>query len=89
MAAECGWIEDDSDCKARRRLYLALGLDGIGRRPGCGSARRCSATRRYDNCLRASPEGWRLQKTLGFRSVPVVADTWFYLPTYGGRTAAS
>jgi len=28
VAAECGWIEDDSDRQARRRLYLALGLDG-------------------------------------------------------------
>jgi GNAT superfamily N-acetyltransferase len=36
-----------------------------------------------------SPEGWLLQQTLGFRRVPVVADTWFYLPTYGRRTAAS
>ena len=28
VAAECGWVEDDSDREARHRLYLALGLDG-------------------------------------------------------------
>lgn len=28
-----------------------------------------------------SPDGWELYRGLGFRTVPVVADTWFYLPT--------
>lgn len=27
-----------------------------------------------------SPDGWELQRTLGFRNVPVIADTCFYLP---------
>ena len=27
-----------------------------------------------------SPPGWQLYRPLGFASVPVVADTWFYLP---------
>ncbi|HEY5847582.1 MAG TPA: hypothetical protein VIT42_12410 [Microlunatus sp.] len=31
-----------------------------------------------------SPDGWELQRTLGFRSVPVVSDTCFDLP--GGET---
>jgi GNAT superfamily N-acetyltransferase len=30
-----------------------------------------------------SPDGWQLQRTLGFRNVPVVADTCFYLPGTG------
>ena len=131
VAAECGWIEDDSDRQARRRLYLALGLDGAAlthwlaldrdqpvgfassfldakvidrcdlgvaeshRRRGIGralvAARLADAAPRGATTVVSapSPEGWWLQQTLGFRSVPVVADTWFYLPTYGRRTAAS
>jgi GNAT superfamily N-acetyltransferase len=131
VAAECGWIEDDSDRQARHRLYLALGLDdralthwlalergqpvgfassfldanvidlcnlGVAeshRRRGIGralvTARLADAARRGATTVVSapSPEGWRLQQTLGFRRVPVVADTWFYLPTYGRRTAVS
>jgi len=131
VAADCGWIEDDSDRHARRRLYLALGLDdralthwlalergqpvgfassfldanvidlcnlGVAeshRRRGIGrvlvTARLADAAPRGATTVVSapSPEGWGLQQTLGFRRVPVVADTWFYLPTYGRRTAAS
>ena len=131
VAAECGWIEDDSDREARYRLYLALGLDGgalthwlaldhdqpVGfassfldanvidlcnlgvaeshRRRGIGralvAARLADAVQRGAKRVVSapSPEGWLLQQTLGFRRVPVVADTWFHLPTYGRRTAAS
>jgi GNAT superfamily N-acetyltransferase len=130
-AAECGWIDDDSDRQARHRLYLALGLDGgalthwlaldrdqpVGfassfldanvidlcnlgvaqshRRRGIGralvTARLADAAQRGATTVVSapSPEGWRLQQTLGFRSVAVVADTWFYLPTHGRATAAS
>lgn len=27
-----------------------------------------------------SPQGWQLQKALGFQSIPVTPDTCFYLP---------
>jgi GNAT superfamily N-acetyltransferase len=131
VAAECGWVEDDSDREARHRLYLALGLDGgalthwlaldhdqpVGfassfldanvidlcnlgvaeshRRRGIGrtlvAARLADAVQRGATRVVSapSPEGWLLQRTLGFRRVPVVPDTWFYLPTYDRRTAAS
>lgn len=32
-----------------------------------------------------SPDGWELQRALGFRSVRVIPDTWFYLPTDRSR----
>jgi GNAT superfamily N-acetyltransferase len=131
VAAECGWVEDDSDREARHRLYRALGLDGgalthwlaldhdqpVGfassfldanvidlcnlgvaeshRRRGIGralvTARLADAVQRGATRVVSapSPEGWLLQRTLGFRRVPVVPDTWFYLPTYDRRTAAS
>ena len=28
-----------------------------------------------------SPDGWKLYQSLGFRSVGVTPDRWFYLPT--------
>lgn len=123
VAAGCGWIEADRDRHARRRLYLAIGLDdgdlthwlaldqdqpvgfassyldanvidlcnlgvaeshrprGIGR--ALVAARLADAAQRGASTVVSapSPEGWRLQQALGFRSVPVVADTWFYLPS--------
>jgi hypothetical protein len=27
-----------------------------------------------------SPDGWQLYRSLGFVSVPVESDRWFYLP---------
>ena len=72
-----------------------LGVAESHRRRGIGralvAARLADAVQRGATRVVSapSPEGWRLQQTLGFRRVPVVADTWFYLPTYGRRTAAS
>lgn len=121
VAAECGWIETTSCRGARRRLYLALGLDSsrlshwlavddgeaVGfasgfldgdvvdlcnlgvlathRRRGIGlalvAARLADAASRGASLAVSapSPDGWRLQQALGFRSVPVIPDTCFYL----------
>jgi ribosomal protein S18 acetylase RimI-like enzyme len=35
-----------------------------------------------------SPDGWALYRGLGFRSVPVVPDTWFYLPRGDGSSGS-
>lgn len=62
-----------------------LGVLASHRRRGIGQA--LAAARLADAAARGatlavsapSPDGWRLQQTLGFRSVPVVPDTCFYL----------
>lgn len=122
LAAGCGWISDDQDRQAQRRLYQALGWEGalthwlaldgddpVGfassyshgqvldlcnlgvladrRRQGIGRAmvaKRIAAAAHHKISLvvsAPSPEGWRLQQTLGFVSVPVMPDRCFYLPT--------
>ena len=123
LAAECGWIETASGRGARRRLYLALGLDNsrlshwlavddgeaVGfasdfldgdvvdlcnlgvlvahRRRGIGSALvagRLADAASVGAALAVSApstDGWRLQQSLGFQSVPVIPDTWFHLPS--------
>jgi ribosomal protein S18 acetylase RimI-like enzyme len=50
-----------------RALVLARLADAAGR----GATTVVSAP---------SPDGWQLQRTLGLRNVPVIADTCFYLP---------
>ena len=63
-----------------------LGVLPARRRQGIGralvAARLAAAAGRGATLLVSapSPDGWRLQRTLGFRSVPVVADRCFYLP---------
>jgi predicted N-acetyltransferase YhbS len=64
-----------------------LGVAESHRRRGIGralvAARLADAAQRGATTVVSapSPEGWRLQQAHGFRSVPVVADTWFYLPS--------
>ena len=60
------------------------------RRNGIGSGlvtHRVRAARSHRARLAVSalsPDGWQLYETLGFVSVPVVPDTWFYLPPPAG-----
>ena len=123
VASRCGWIDDDADGEARRRLYLSVGLDddalahwvargdsrpvGLAssfvtgevldlcnlavveaeRRSGIGRALAGERIRVADErgvrtiVAALSPDGWELYRTLGFASVPVVPDRWFYLPS--------
>ena len=63
-----------------------LGVDEPHRRSGIGRSliiARCedAAAEAATTIVSApSPDGWPLQRTLGFHSVPVIPDTWFYLP---------
>jgi GNAT superfamily N-acetyltransferase len=63
-----------------------LGVVESRRRRGIGralvAARLVDAARRGATTVVSapSPDGWRLQQALGFRRVPVVPDTCFYLP---------
>lgn len=63
-----------------------LGVLGRWRRRGVGRAlvmaRLADAVRSGATTVVSapSPDGWQLQRTLGFRNVPVIADTCFYLP---------
>lgn len=63
-----------------------LGVLEAHRRRGIGralvSARVAYAVRRGAAVVVSapSPDGWQLQRALGFRSVPVIPDTCFYLP---------
>lgn len=63
-----------------------LGVLAARRRQGIGRAMvstRIAAASQHTTTLvvsAPSPEGWRLQRTLGFVSVPVIADRCFYLP---------
>lgn len=64
-----------------------LGVLGPWRRRGVGRAlvmaRLADAARSGATTVVSapSPDGWQLQRTLGFRNVPVIADTCFYLPS--------
>ena len=63
-----------------------LGVAAGWRRRGIGTALVAARLRHAANhdCRIAvsapSPDGWELQRKLGFHSVPVIADTCFYLP---------
>ena len=123
VAHSCGWIDGEADRTARRRLYLALGLQhsalthrlareddravgfastfvhgdvvdlwnlGVAptaRRRGIGRAlvlaTMSDALRRGAHAVVSapSPDGWQLQRTIGFTTVPVEPDTTFYLPS--------
>jgi GNAT superfamily N-acetyltransferase len=122
VASRCGWLVDDRDRRARRRLHLSLGLDDADlvhwlarrdgravamasahvtgsvvdlcnlavvdreRRQGIGRALaaeriRAAHERGATTIVSAlSPDGWKLYESLGFRSVGVTPDRWFYLP---------
>ncbi len=64
-----------------------LGVAAAWRRRGIGTALVAARLRHAANhyCRIAvsapSPDGWALQRKLGFHSVPVIADTCFYMPT--------
>lgn len=67
-----------------------LGVVEPHRRRGVGralvAARVADAALRGANTVVSAPstDGWQLQQAIGFRSVPVIADTCFYLPSgYG------
>jgi ribosomal protein S18 acetylase RimI-like enzyme len=63
-----------------------LGVAASYRRRGIGraltAARLADAAARGATTVVSAPgrEGWRIQQALGFRRVPVIADTCFYLP---------
>lgn len=71
-----------------------LGVLASRRRQGIGRAMvaarlAAAADDRITLALSApSPEGWRLQQALGFKSVPVVPDRCFYLPSTEARVTS-
>lgn len=57
---------------------------GIGTALTARRLRHAAETGAVQAVSALSPDGWQLYRGRGFRSVPVVPDTWFYLPRGDG-----